>query len=244
MTAEQIAELLAQIVAVTDGLKEHVNKTCADMTAKYDSLADKIAKRDAAGEGPGRGQDDMGGGDDDMTRRGMATRVAADAVSRGEFRQMQEQLNELRVRDGMSLDRQSKSTRDAYADVQAKADAVMRIHGQSAEPPMSGEDIVAYQIRLARKMQPHSKRYAKADLQRIAADGIVFEQVLSQIRADAYEAGMNPVDLPEFQHRKIVQESPGGHKITSFVGNGTIFKQMSRPVRHVAFIGTRGTAHH
>jgi hopanoid biosynthesis associated radical SAM protein HpnH len=70
-----------------------------------------------------------------------------------------------------------------------------------------------------------------------------FDIALDGIRADAMQAGLNPVHLPEFQHRKIVKTSPGGHTITEFVGTGTIFKQMSRPVRHVAYIGTRDSRH-
>jgi len=42
----------------------------------------------------------------------------------------------------------------------------------------------------------------------------------------------------------ISETMPGGHTVNRFVGNGTIFKQLSRPVRHVAFIGTRSSAHH
>jgi hypothetical protein len=45
------------------------------------------------------------------------------------------------------------------------------------------------------------------------------------------------VDLKPFEHRVIRTESAGGHKITSFVGNGTIFAQMSRPIRHFRSIG-------
>jgi hypothetical protein len=45
--------------------------------------------------------------------------------------------------------------------------------------------------------------------------------------------------MQPFHHRKTVKQSPGGHTITEFHGVGTIFKQMSRPVRHVAYIGTR-----
>jgi hypothetical protein len=104
---------------------------------------------------------------------------------------------------------------------------------------MRGEDIVAYNIRLARKMQPHSKTWKGVDLSLIAADRQAFGIALDGIRADALQAGLNPVGLPEFQHRKIVKTTPGGHTITEFVGTGTIFKQMSRPVRHVAYIGVR-----
>ena len=80
---------------------------------------------------------------------------------------------------------------------------------------------------------------SEADLAVIAADSTTFGIALDAIRSDALHAGLNPVDLKPFEHRAMTQTSPGGHKITSFVGNGTIFKQLSRPVRHVGYIGTR-----
>lgn len=52
-------------------------------------------------------------------------------------------------------------------------------------------------------------------------------------------ASMCSDGMPQFQYRETTQESPGGHKIRSFHGNGTIFKQMSRPVRSVQRIGPR-----
>jgi hypothetical protein len=128
---------------------------------------------------------------------------------------------------------------NAFADAQAKADSVMRAWGTAAEPPMSGEDLVAYQIRLHRKMQKHSPAWKGVELGLIAADQVALGNALEAIRADAMKAAMSPVGMPEFQYREVTQTGPGGHKITSFLGNGTIFKQMSRPVRHVAYIGPR-----
>jgi hypothetical protein len=179
--------------------------------------------------------------DDDM-----AERVAADrrADSASDIRVANSVLAGL-ARDMNALKKQISwpmGDLNQFADAQAKADAVLRVHGESAEPPMSGEDLVAYNIRLARKMQPHSKTWKGVDLRLIAADSQAFNIALDGIRADAYQAGMSPVGLPEFQHRKIVKTMPGGHIMTEFVGTGTIFKQLSRPVRHVAYIGTRSSA--
>jgi hypothetical protein len=131
---------------------------------------------------------------------------------------------------------------NAFADVQAKADAVMRTLGSAAEPPMRGEDLVAYKIRTHRKMQPHSSKWKGVDLGIIAADQAALENVLVEIRADATAAGLSPVGMPEFQHRMITKQMPGGHIERSFIGNGTCFRQMSRPVRHVASFGTRSGA--
>lgn len=160
-----------------------------------------------------------------------AERTAADSVTRADLRVLQEQVNRLVTTQPRAL---TQADRDAFADAQAAADAVLRTHGETADQPMRGEELAAYLIRLHRPMLKHSKKWGKAELARIAADSAVFNNVLAEIRSDAYQAGLNPVGLPEFQHREIKTESPGGHRITTFVGNGTIFKQLSRPVRQVA----------
>jgi hypothetical protein len=235
MTPEQIAELMAQIQSVATELRSHVDKSCADMSARFDSAINEIERK-----------------------HGEAEHVAADeaghrAVKNAEMRA--DSASDVRVansllaglaRDMTALKKQvtrPMADLNAYADVQAKADAVLRVHGESAEPPMSGEDLVAYNIRMARRMQPHSKTWKGVDLRLIAADSQAFNIALDGIRADALEAGLKPVGLPEFQHRKIVKQMPGGHIMTEFVGTGTFIKQMSRPVRHVAFIGTRASRH-
>jgi hypothetical protein len=165
----------------------------------------------------------------------MARRVAADSVD--DFR------HEVRVLSSAVAELTKKQTRpmeglDKFADEQAKADSVMRVLGSAAEPPMSGETLVNYQIRMARKMQPHSKRWKDVNLNIIAADGGAFQNVLGEIRADAYEAGMKPVGLPEFEHRKITKKGAGGHEITEFVGTGTIFRQMARTPRALRSLNT------
>jgi hypothetical protein len=230
MTEEQIAALLAQIQSVAGEMKAHVDSSCAAMSAKFDSAMESIKKK---------------ADEDDDT---MAERVAADrrADSTSDIRVANSMLAGL-ARSVADLKKQvtrPMADLNAYADAQAKADAVMRLHGESAEPPMSGEELIPYQIRMHRKLQPHSPKWKNVELSLIAADRKAFENVLGEIRSDATQAGLNPVGLPEFQHRAIVKESPGGHKITSWVGNGTIFKQLSRPVRRVAYIGTRGQAHY
>ena len=180
----------------------------------------------------------MGDGHNDMARR-----VAADqVVVRSAVASLASSVNELKKSQRPMADL------NAYADAQEKATKVMVSLGGAAEPPMAGEDIVAYNIRLARKMQPNSPRWKGVDLNIIAADRQALDGILDQIRADATAAGLSPVGLKLGQFREVVTQSPGGHKVTNFVGStettGTIFKQLSRPVRHVAFIGTRTPAPH
>jgi hypothetical protein len=244
MTPEEMKAFLDAI----EGLRSDVTDQISALDKKYGAVADAVAtlqkKSDEAGVRQkglkADGDDDDGrpsglAGDDRLTAR----RVAADHVDPAAFAALSSSVAELRKKQSRPM-----AGLDAFADAQAKADAVMIANGERAEPPMAGEDLVNYQIRMHRKMQAHSAKWKGVDLSLIAADRAALNNVLAEIRADALQAGLNPVGLPLFQHREIVQESPGGHKIRSFVGNGTIFKQMSRPVRHVAFIGTRSGAAH
>ena len=227
-------KLLQAIDEIVSGLRSDMTKHREAMDARYDAIEKKLdaKKKDAAGERSGENEDDM-------TRRGMAERVAADSIGAAEFSVLCREVADLRKKVATP-----QTSLNELADVQSKADAVMRTHNESASPPMAGEDLVSYKIRQHRPMQRHSPRWKSVELRAIAGDSTAFENVLAEIRADALQAGLNPVGLPMFEHRKIVKQSPGGHTITEFVGNGTIFKMLSRPVRHVAFIGTRTSAAH
>lgn len=221
MDSEQLEKLLAMMNA----LGAEIGEKFADMDKKHTALADSVAKlsakKDAAGE-------------DDLGAEQTAADSRRDSVSRGEFRALQERVNDVTVKQA---DRRP-ADRDALAELQARADVAYRSLGDGAAPaPMQGETVVDYACRLHRPLQRHSRRFAKSELAVIARDPATFNTVLDGIRADAYEAGMNPVDLPMFQHREIKTESAGGHRVSNFVGTGTIFKQMARPVKYVTGIG-------
>jgi hypothetical protein len=208
---EKILEALKALgISVSDSVAA-IAKRCDDIEAK---LAAKKA-------------------DDDETDD-LAEKTAADSVLRSELRVMRDQVNSL-VRERPSA--QTQATRDAFADCQAKADVAYRSLGESAPMPMAGEDLVAFQIRTHRPLMKHSKKFKDAELHVLARDVSTFNAVLDSVRTDAYAAGLTPVGLAPFQYREIKSETAGGHKVTTFVGNGTCFKQMSRPVRHVHYIG-------
>ncbi|KGT77318.1 hypothetical protein MA20_22240 [Bradyrhizobium japonicum] len=219
-------ELLKAITEVADGLRTdmaEIGKKCDSIGARHDELAGELKqlKSDAK-----KDEDD---GDPTKARR-----TAADSVDPSAFASLARSVADLRQRQSRPMADLNK-----FADAQAKADSVMRALGSAAEPPMAGEDLVAYKIRTHRKMQPHSPRWKGVDLQIIAADQAAFDIALDGIRADAMAAATSPVGMPEFQHRMITKTMPGGHISREFIGNGTVFKQLSRPVRHVQSIGPR-----
>jgi hypothetical protein len=221
-------KLLAAISELVEGLRADMAKHGEEMTAKYDACMGEMKQMKADTAGMRRRKDEDG---EDPT---MATRTAADSIGATEFSVLRREVTDMKKAMARPI-----ADLNAFADVQAKSDAVMRTHNLSAEPPMAGEDIVSYKIRQHRPMQKFSKRWKGVELKAIAGDSTALEGILTEIRADAMQAGLNPVDLPMFEHRKIVKQSPGGHTITEFVGTGTIFKMMSRPVRHVSYIGVR-----
>ena len=240
-------EMLAKIAEIAEALRCDVASQIEKMDARYDAIerkldakkkADEAGERDRGVDTSMRRREDE---DEDPAHPHAAKRVAADmrsdSVPRSEFAALASSVADLKKKQTRSM-----GDLNAFADVQAKADAVLRTHNERAEPPMAGEDLVAYQIRMHRPMQKHSTKWKGVDLGLIAADRQAFTNVLAEIRSDALQAGLNPVGLPEFQHREITQQMPGGHLVKSFVGTGTIFKQLSRPVRHVAYIGTRNLA--
>jgi hypothetical protein len=236
-------ELLAAVKAIAESLKTDLTESIAAIDKRCDAIAADVKKAaDIAGERD-RGIDtSMRRDNDDRDPVGERQRLArqtaadsrSDSIGAAEFSVLCSQVADLRKKVATP-----QATLDKFADVQAKADAVMRAHNERAEPWMAGEDLVAYKIRQHRPMQTHSAKWKGVELSAITGDSKAFEGILAEIRADALQAGLNPVGLPEFQHRKIVKQSPGGHTITEFVGTGTIFKQLSRPVRHVGYIGTR-----
>jgi hypothetical protein len=235
---EQDNKLILAMTELCNSLRSDVIKMCEKMDAKIDSVAKKADAVVATSMGM---QNDMRRRDnyteDNLAEQTAADRARSDSVDPAAFASLSRSVGELTKKmTRTSVDR------NAVADLQAKADVAMRVHGDRAEPPMPGESTIDYSIRLARKMQPHSKAWKKVDLNLIAADQLALNNAIEQIRADCYAAGESTEGMQPFQHREITEVGPGGHRITRFVGNGSIFRQLSRPVRHVSYIGVRNTS--
>jgi hypothetical protein len=215
-------EMLAAITAIAEGLRTDMSAHADAMSKRCDEIDEKIAKKSNDG--------------DDMAEQ-VAADHRSDGIDAAAFASLASRVNEMAKRQSRPM-----ADLNAFADAQAKADAVMRANGDSASPPMSGEDIVAYQIRLARPMQRLSKTWKNVELGLISADRNAFNIALDGIRSDAMAASMNFDSAPEFAHRMVTKTMPGGHICNEFYGRGTFIKQMSRPVRHVAYIGVRSSA--
>ena len=220
MNPEQIKELLAALEQMR-----------GDVTTQISKISDRCDALDAAIKKAGAAKSDRS---EDADEKEEAVRVAADSVPRSEFAALASTVADLKKKQARPM-----ADLNAFADMQAKADAALRSHNERAEPPMSGEELVNYGIRMHRKMQRHSAKWKGVDLGLISADRQALENIFNEIRADTVTASMCTDGMPQFQHRMITKTLPGGHLVREFIGNGTIFKQLSLPVRHVAFIATR-----
>jgi hypothetical protein len=210
-------KLLEAIQALGAALRTEVADSIAKINQRCDAIADAMKKK-ADGE------------DDDMAEQTAADR-RADSIQ-ADLARLNNRLNSIDIHS-----KQNQATRDQYADLQSKADVAYRSWGEGCPPPMAGEGVLDYAIRVHRPLMKHSKKFAKADLLAMARDPATLNTICDSIRADAVEASLSPTDMPLFQHREIKTESPGGHKITTFVGTGTIYQMLSRPSRYVTGIG-------
>ena len=107
---------------------------------------------------------------------------------------------------------------EVMADAQAKADSVYQMHSMSASRPMDGETPMAYRVRLLRKMQPHSKTWAKSDLSAIK-DSVAFDMAEAAIYADA-AAASNLIGQPSGDGLRAIRriDPDTGHNVTTYAG--------------------------
>ncbi|MET4801409.1 hypothetical protein [Bradyrhizobium sp. LB11.1] len=203
MNEEQLKTIMAALDELRTGFTA-IAKRC-------DSLDAKLSKKDNEEEA--------------------AERVAADSVSRAEFRALSDRVNGVTIKQ---MER-TPGDRDALAELQARADVAYRALGEGTAPaPHQGESVVDFACRIHRPLQKHSSRFAKSELAVIARDPATFNTVLDGIRSDAYQRGLNPVDLAPYIFREVKTQGAGGHQVTSFVGSrGTFIGAMARPVRKI-----------
>ncbi len=126
----------------------------------------------------------------------------------------------------------------AFADAQARADAVFSGFGKRAPRPLEGEDLLAYRKRLATGLKAHSSRWKSVKLGRL--DDETFAPIETQIYDDAITAAASPIDLEAGELRMVTKIDPlTGVRSNVFYGKESFVKQMGRPGRRVAAFNTR-----
>jgi hypothetical protein len=214
-------QLLDLLQALKDSITA-IGTKCDALSTKHDELDARLTKAKTKAD------------EDDQADPTAAQQTAADSAMRSDLAYVKAALRDLQIKQPRP---RSDDDRNAFADMQAKADVAFIALGERADAPMQGEELIAYKIRLHRQLQKHSAKWGKVELARIAADSTTFENACDAIRADAVQAGLNPVDLKPFEHRMVTKVLPTGHTERTFAGRGTIYGQLSMPRRYVVGIG-------
>jgi hypothetical protein len=118
----------------------------------------------------------------------------------------------------------------ALRNAQARADEVAQLFGERAPPPVTGEPLHEYRMRLLRPWQRYSA-YKGANLTKIG-DPKAFDAIEAQIYSDAAHASEDP-DAPPGQLREIKRPDANGRIISTFHGRGTWIGQMKPASRKV-----------
>jgi len=175
--------------------------------------------------------------DDDDDRKDSAAKKA-DAVA-GLQRQLADQAATISRLQALMKPR-SDDEHAAFADAQAKADAIFSGFGKHAPRPMEGEDLLDYRKRLATTLKTHSPRWKTSKLNGLPDD--VFSNIEGQIYDDAAMAAANPIDLAAGELRMVTKIDPStGVRSNIFYGKESFVKKLGRPGRRVQAFNTRSS---
>jgi len=161
--------------------------------------------------------------------------VKADAIA-GLRKQISDQASVISQLQAL-LKPRSDDEHAAFADTQARADAVFNGFGQRAPRPLEGEGLLDYRKRLATKLKSHSKIWGGVKLSVLPEEAFGIAE--NQIYDDATTAAANPVDLKAGELRMVTKIDPAtGVRSNVFYGQESFVKAMGRPGRRVASFRT------
>jgi len=231
---DSIADAVGSVAKRLDALEEKERER-AD-AVRRDGKPAPMASHDSAGEDEDLYQQE---GETDAAycdrMRARKDRVRRDGVRRDRARldatDVERRLDALEGREVKG------TAMPALLEEQAKADAVAQAFGDAAPRPMSGESLLAYQVRLAGRFQKHSKTYKDVKLASIAsADAEGFLKLRDQIYADALAVAYQPVE-GQTELREYHQVDQSGRRITKFIGTPDMcWAPWKAPVRFLAGI--------
>jgi hypothetical protein len=109
---------------------------------------------------------------------------------------------------------------DDYRTAQMRAERPAQALGMQAPPPLMGESVKDYRVRLASHFQSHSPDWKGANLNTLAATSPSALSVAeTQIYDAAYKAGTNPHCPPGTPLRAVTSRNEGGAMVTKFYGD-------------------------
>jgi hypothetical protein len=181
--------------------------------------------------------DDDKKSDDDDDKKDDA---AKKADSMGELRRQIAGQAEVIARLERMMKPKTDDEHAAFADAQARADAIYQGFGKHAPRPLEGELLMDYRKRLATNLKMHSSRWKSSKLTRL--DDETFGNIEGQIYDDAMAAAANPVDLEVGELRMVTKVDPTtGVRSNVFYGKEHFTKNMGRHGRRVSSFSTRGS---
>jgi hypothetical protein len=141
---------------------------------------------------------------------------------------MRRQIAELQSRIGPPAGNLSE-----FRQAQAKAQAVATAYGESAPPPLAGEQLADYRVRLASKYQVHSSAYKDSNLSAVR-DPVALAAVEDAIYADAAREAVSPSSFEPGVMRPVVTRDAAGRPVIRYVGHeGACWDRFNPPVRYV-----------
>lgn len=190
-------------------------------------------KKDDAFPPPKKGKVKDDDDDDDKKKKDDA--VKADAVA--ELRKQISDQAEIIGRLQSMMKPRSDDEHVAFADAQARADAVFAGFGERAPRPLEGESLFDYRKRLATRLKKHSPTWNKVKFSELPESA--FKIAEDTVYNDAISAAANPVDLAAGELRMVTKIDPTtGVRSNVFYGKESFVKNMGRPGRRVASFRT------
>jgi hypothetical protein len=218
---------------------------------KGDRRKDSAKKADAAKKSDAKKSDDDDDDDDDKKDDAFPPKKvkddddddkkddAAKADSIALRRMIQDQAVTIRRLESL-MKPKSDDEHAAFADAQARADAVFNGFGQRAPRPLEGEALVDYRKRLATKLKGYSPAWKGVKFSQLPEEA--FSIAETQVYADAALAASNPADLNPGELREVSKIDPRtSQKTIVFYGKEHFVKQMGRPGRRVQSFRTLGS---
>jgi hypothetical protein len=177
--------------------------------------------------------DDDKKADDDDDKKDDAAKADSIADLR---RQIADQHSTIRRLESL-MKPKSDDEHAAFADAQARADAVFNGFGQRAPRPLEGEALIDYRKRLATKLKSYSPVWKSVKFSKLPEEAFGIAE--AQVYSDATAAASNPIDLNPGELREVTKIDPQtGVRTIVFYGKESFVKQMGRPGRRVASFRT------
>jgi len=206
-----------------------------DDKKKDDAKKPPFAKGDDDDRKRDDDDDDRKRDDDDDRKRDDTARADA-AETRRLLREQSDQIKRLES----LLKPRSDDEHAAFADAQARADAVYNGFGLRAPRPLEGEGLVDYRRRLAAKLKMHSPVWKDVKLSQLP--DTAFGIAETAIYSDAEGAASRPIDLQPGELRMVTKIDPvTGGRVNVFYGQEHFTKAMGRPGRRIKSFNTQAS---